>query len=335
VSLRLAVLLLLPLAGDESPQRPADELAAVVAAVERGAWDEALAVAERLAEEAATLPEWMQARVRFARGVALVRREEEQSSEAGFAAAAPDFESARALAGPGGLRLDATYDLGLAWLLEAERLRGLVPEVAGAPAAMAPPAAPADGDREDPLQAARADYLQAKAAFVERLRADWRDADTRANLELIQRRLAELDEIERQREEQKQQQQDEKQGDEQKQEGEGEDGEPKDGDEKSDEQREGDANRDPSEGEEPSPDQSQDSAEQQNGEGEQPTEPQSAERPEQGEGEARPGEVSAERHLTREEVLRLLDRLGDLEEEGEALEAMLREARRVPVDRDW
>ena len=49
---------------------------------------------------------------------------------------------------------------------------------------------------------------------------------------------------------------------------------------------------------------------------------------------ATPEELS-ERHLTREEVMRLLDKLAELEAQGEALQAQLREARRVSVARDW
>ena len=181
-----------------------------------------------------------------------------------------------------------------------------------------------DASQPDPLQTARAAYLAAKEPLIERLRADWRDEDTRANLELIQRRLAELDEIERRREEQRQEQQ-------------------QDQDQQGDGEGEGDGSEDPSEGEaegeESSPaDGSGDPNQTQPGQGEEEPQTQAAPRPAEGEGEARSGtdpSELAERHLTREEVMRLLDKLGELEEAGAELEARLREARRIPVDRDW
>ncbi len=320
-SIPLFVLSLGPMQGEEPPAYD-EALAGVVAAVERGAWDEALAGAERLVADATEhgLREWQLAEAQFARGVVLARRDQEHPSEAGFASAVPAFESARALAGPGRLRLDATYDLGLVHLFEAERWWAQIPELAGAPSAGAAP----DALPPDPLQTARAAYLAAKQPLIERLRADWRDEDTRANLELIQRRLAELDEIERRREEQQQEDQERQPGD-----GEGE-GEP----DESEDPAEGEA-----EGEEPSSsDHSADSDQAQPGQGEEETETQTAPRPGEGEGEARssadPSEL-AERHLTREEVMRLLDKLGELEQAGAELEARLREARRIPVDRDW
>jgi hypothetical protein len=39
--------------------------------------------------------------------------------------------------------------------------------------------------------------------------------------------------------------------------------------------------------------------------------------------------------LSHEEVMRLLDRLDDLEDEAQVLEALLRATRRIPVDKDW
>ena len=320
-SIPLLLLSLGPMQGEQPPAYD-EALAGVVAAVERGAWDEALAGAERLVADATEhgLREWQLAEAQFARGVVLARRDQEHPSEAGFASAVPAFESARALAGPGRLRLDATYDLGLVHLFEAERWRAQIPELAGAPPAGAAP----DASQPDPLQTARAAYLAAKEPLIERLRADWRDADTRANLELIQRRLAELDEIERRREEQRQEQQ-------------------QDQDQQGDGEGEGDGSEDPSEGEaegeESSPaDGSGDPNPTQPGQGEEEPRTQAAPRPEEGEGEARSGtdpSELAERHLTREEVMRLLDKLGELEEAGAELEARLREARRIPVDRDW
>jgi len=102
----------------------------------------------------------------------------------------------------------------------------------------------------------QADMRVAKEHLVERLRADWRDEDTRANLEWIQRRLAELEEIERQREEQQQEQQDQEQDP--NQEGEpDEKSEPEEGDESEEQDEESEdegeeSDQDPSEREDPS-----------------------------------------------------------------------------------
>jgi len=55
--------------------------------------------------------------------------------------------------------------------------------------------------------------------------------------------------------------------------------------------------------------------------------------------EAQPGTAKeqrpAERLLTREEVMQLLDRLAELEREHQALEAAGRAKRRASVKRDW
>lgn len=322
-SIPLLLLSLGPLNAEEPPAYD-EALVGVVAAVERGAWDEALAGAERLVADATEhgLREWQLAEAQFARGVVLARRDQEHPSEAGFASAVPAFESARALAGPGRLRLDATYDLGLVHLFEAERWRAQIPELAGAPPAGAAP----DASQPDPLQTARAAYLAAKEPLIERLRADWRDEDTRANLELIQRRLRELDEIERQREEERQQEE------QQNQQGEGE-GEP---DENQDEQGDGeDSEQVPSEENQRDPESEDESRDP--GEGEQNNETEEVERPEGAQEEVPPPAPSEpqERHLTREEVMRLMDKLAELEEQARALQQALQEARRIPVERDW
>ena len=231
-------------------------------------------------------------------------------------AAADALARARADAGPGALRLDSTYDLGVLHLSEGELYRAQIPELSNG-AVAPPPAAPVDGEEQaDPLDIARAQYLKAKDWFIERLKLDWRDPDTQANMELVQRRLRELDALEREREEQEQEQEQE----------EG-DGEP----EESEEQEEGEES---SEDEEQDGEDSQDNAE---GERE-PEEPEDGEEEEQEEeseeeesGEAEPEEV----HLTQEEMQRLLDALRDIEEQGEEVQEALRRVGREGVDRDW
>lgn len=248
--------------------------------------------------------------VEYARGVALARGARRAGSEAAF-------EAARALAGPGELRLAATYDLGTSALEEGEEHRAKIPEVSGAPPAAAPggppaprPAGPAGagapGGEPDPLELARAAYLRARERLVERLRADWRDADAQANVELVQRRLKELDRIEKERE---QQQKDQEQP-------------PKDQPPQPDQQGEGDQQKKPDEQppQEPEPKQ-------------EPPKPEDEPKPEDAQ-EPPPEPEAQERELTREEVLQLLDRLAELEEQMKQLREQQR-ARRVRVKKDW
>lgn len=224
------------------------------------------------------------------------------------------FRSARALAGPGELRNDATYDAGTARLGLAE----LQFERARDPASAGPP--DPDGEPVDWLLVAESSYLRAKESLVERLRADWRDPDTRANLELIQRRLRQIAEM-REQEEQEQNQQ-EPDPDSEDQEGEGEgDGSPQnpEEDQQPDQQPEGgDQEGDPSQ---ELPEEQPDAA----------LDPDEMPEPQ----EVETGGGDAERRLSREEVLRLLETLEELDEEAAQVQALLRESRREPVEKDW
>lgn len=186
--------------------------AAFRAAVEEGDAEAARAAGEPWLA-AADASERQRAALRFGLGLVAARGED----PAPWSQAVVDFQDAAALAGPGSARLDAIYDAGRVKLQDGERLRATIPEIAGdaaggaqpmlappgpggLPGAPPTPGAPGqDAPQTDPLQAARTAYLAARELLVQRLRSDWRDADTRANLELVQRRLRELDEIERQR----------------------------------------------------------------------------------------------------------------------------------------
>lgn len=314
------------------------------------------------------LTELERARAHYALGVISAVRaaaskpgaEDEQPAQC-WQISAEAFAAARALAGPGELRLDATYDLGCLALLQAEDARARIPEVSGA-ASSAPPLSGQPGSGQagappgaapapetDPLEEARALYLEGKTWFLERLRADWRDPDTRANLEWIQRRLHELEEIEKQRQQEEQQgdrDQEQQQGEQQpgdpqeeQQEGEPEEQEDREGEPGQEEQEPG-GSQDPGEDEkqeEPPADQPPppgESQQEQPRTGEEPAggeEQTPAQAAEPQEGEPAP----SERVLTREEVLRLLDKLAELEEQGKKLEALLRAKRRTPTERDW
>lgn len=284
------------------------------------------------------LSEHDQARAHFALGLIQATRalEHPEAGEPARAEARAAFAAARALAGPGELRNDATYDLGALELLRAEEVRATLPELGGSPAPpSAPPGLPDAGPPADPLEEARALYRAARGWFVERLRLDWRDEDTRANLELVQRRLKELDEIEQQREQQEQEQQQDQQDQDQQ----GQDQEPKD------QQDPGEQKGEPQEGE---PEQGDPDKKEQGerepeeqppqapSEQEEPQEPQESPQGEPESGQPPPPSgTSEERVLTREEVMRLLDKLAELEEKQKALEAALRARQRAKTKRDW
>ncbi len=323
-----ALALLLVPAEPEEPLSYEQAIRDIVREEGDGQWETALEAARALLEEADAreLSEYRRAEVHYAIGVTLARRAGIEEPDERREALAP-FESARALAGPGALRLDAGYDLGVVELLRAEDHRARIPELGGAqnPAAMAPPG-PGEEPPPDPLELARAAYLSAKERSIERLRADWRDEDTRANLELIQRRLRELDEIERQREQQQSEQ------DPQPSEGEeGQEGEPsEDPSDPSDEsESDSESSEQPPEGE------GEESQQDPTGEGEQETDP--IETGAQEEPPVAPESAAppAERRLTREEAMRLLEALAEIEERGEELQKLLRESRRAHVERDW
>ena len=342
-----AAFAVLPIAG-EVAQTYSAAVAEIVRAERDGKWEEALAGTEALLAEADArgLAEYQRAELHFAAGVVLAGRSDVEDPDE-FRQALPPFESARALAGPGDLRLDAGYDLGVTELRRAEVLRTRIPELGGGqpnmamtaapPPPQAPPTPPAAGGAEkevDPLEAAREAYLTAKGRFLDRLRADWRDADTRANLELIQRRLHELDEIEKQREEQQPEQQ------QQNQDQQGEDGEKSKDENAKDQEGKSDEQKDPQdkkEGEEGEQDPSKDQADQNPDEGgEQETDPLETDGAEQEPPPPEQGPTApAEKRLTKEEVTRYLQQLGEIEEKGERLRQLLKQAQRIPVKKDW
>jgi len=235
-----------------------------------------------------------QGQVHYARGVVIGRMEEDLRPD-------PSFDLARQLAGDTESRPAAIYNLGTLELLRGEAKRAEIPEVSGA--APMPPMPPVPGEEPppDPLEVARAHYLGARENFVERLRCDWRDADTRANVELVIRRLRELEDIEKQREEQEQE----------------------------------DPNEE--ESEEPSDEESEPSDEEPPEEPPESEEPQDSEEPQgdEEEQEQPPQEPEGEPEESLEEMMRLLQRLQDHEEEGERVRAELNRARAERVRRDW
>lgn len=282
------------------------------------------------------------AEIEFARAVTLLGSLAGSGPGAGAAPGAGDGEDAegrlqravgaldRARVAGGPARLDAVYDLGGLDLAAAEMIRETIPEISGGPPP--PPAAgsamAAEKDDEDPLDVARRGYLAAREHLIERLLLG-SDADTRANAELVTRRLRELDEIERQREEQ-QQEQDEQSQDQSDSESKDKEGDPKeqDPDDESqpkdgDDESEDDPKEEPEKPEDESP---EDESETEDDESEaddesDPQEPEPA-KPE-------------ERLMTEEERQRVMERNREYQEAGEALKRILRMRRKIPAKRDW
>jgi hypothetical protein len=325
----------LPPPGASSVEPPADEAAAVepyAGPLEQGlaelaqasgenAHDRALELAAALlaSPRVEELSEPRRARLLHDTGLARAR--------AGLVEpGAADLRAAAALAGPGELRATSLFEAGTVRLLRAEELRSQVPEIAqrlGVPEPPVPPMAPGAGEAPDPLALAREAYLVARSGLLERLRLGWRDADTRANLELVTRRLRELDDVERQREEEQQQQQDPQQQDQQE-------------DQQQDPQQDGSEQEQPPDEQESPPEDAQGEEQPAEDQPEQPPEPEPGE---DASAEQQPDEQQVapeeERVLSREEVQRLLDQLQEIEEQARAVRAMLRERRRVPVEKDW
>lgn len=278
----------------------------------------------------------------YARGVTHQRLAERQPAGA-------EFQHARA-DGRDELRLSSIYNLGALALDEAEGWYKQLPEVSGQtpqPGAGAPPAAPVPPvppvpnsatpggapKPPDALAEARKAYLAAREHLVERLRAQWDDADTRADVELVQKRLKRLDEIEKQRKEQQQKQkdpqqkpQDDKQDPKQ---------DPKDPQQKQDP-------KDKQDGQDQKPedkpqDQPQDQPPSEKPQDKDKPQPDPQQKPEEQkppEPQTKPADAQ-EKQLTQEEMTRLLDKLQELEQQAEKLRAKIHKARRQSVKKDW
>lgn len=270
------------------------------------------------------LDEATRAEVWYARGVVDSLAKERAEAEL-------DFDHARAQATELGLRHDAMYDLGVLALEEGEEAHAQIPEIKGQPPAPPPPVPPQPGGAEppDPLKTARAAYLKARERFVERLRSDWRDVDTQKNVELCLKRLRELDEIEKQREEQKQKQE-QQQKDKEKQDREKQDSSKQDPQQKQDQPDQ--QKQDPQQQDQPKPDEQKP---EQKPEDKQPEpDKQDQAKPDEKKQPAQPPEAQ-EQPMSREEMTQLLDRLQQLEEEARKIQAQLKAARRGRVKKDW
>lgn len=271
-------------------------------------------------------PELERAETLYAIGVARARAQEvSESVEA--------FHRARGLAGSTELGRDAAYNAGTHLLFGAEDIRLQIPEIRaklGLPALPAPPqplastpgapGSPAQpAEAPDTLKLAREAYGVARRELVEAWRAEPSFEDARANLELIQRRLRELAELEKKREEEQQKQDDQQKGDQQDQKQDPSESKPED--QKDESKPQDDAQQQPEDEQKQEEQKPEDSSEDKD----KPPEEQNAQ----------PKDAREEMLMTPEEMQRLLDQLERIDEQAEKVQAMLRERRRAPVKKDW
>jgi hypothetical protein len=250
-----------------------------------------------------------------------------------------DFRSAAALAGPGELRTRSMYNQGTVQLMATEQKRSefaAAAEAAGMPGGPPAPGAGIDEEQpEDPIAVLREGYGKSRDLLIENLRVAPRHADTRANLELIVRRLRELDAIEEQQqeEEQQEQEQDQEQDDQEQDDQEQDESDESEQSEQSDESEPSDESGDPQENqeEEQDPDEQPQEPEQEPDADEESDEEQQEQDQDQ---EQEPVEINPE-DLTKEQLSRLLDQLRELEEQQAEMRERLQQKRQVPVDRDW
>jgi len=280
------------------------------------------------------LSDAMRAEIEYHRGVVA-----EACGDPGGSAAA--FGRAGGLAAPGSLRLDAWYNAGTVDLNVAEQLYLQIPEVrearklpplapanSAAPGPQAAQPAPAPPKNQDLDQAAAA-FKVARADLTLRLRADWHDADTRANLELIQRRLQAIEKLRKEREEQEKKEQEKKQ-----------DSKDKDKDPKKDDKQQDKSDPskqdDKSKGEKPEDDKDKQPEDKP---ADKPEEKPAEPKPEDAKGkdpkDAKQAKPSEEKELSKEQVSRLMDQLQAIDKEARELQARIRAHRRAPVPKDW
>ncbi|MDF1836360.1 MAG: hypothetical protein P1V35_00695 [Planctomycetota bacterium] len=238
---------------------------------------------------------------------------------------------------PGPARLDATYNLGCLDLTVAEEYFDQIPEVHGRTrSAMSPGFMPGKAglqdDEEEPdyLKLARGSYKKALADFTERLKLDWRSEDTRANVEWVIRRMDELDKIEEERksdEGQGQAQDDPSAGEGEEEENKddaGEKGADSEQEEESKDQQESQEQSEQPESEEQGQTQERD---------EESQEEQSSQKESESEGE--PETKEEERHLTEEEIKRLLEQSKKHDEAGIDMRKRVEGRQKQRSKTDW
>ena len=272
----------------------------------------------------------------------------------------------RAIGAHGSVRPGALEALGDIELAQGEAMRALIPEIAGAsglPGGPGPPggaagAGTANSGTAEPdfLSNAREAYQSARARFRESFGAGAASEAARGNSELCVRRLEELDRIEQERSRDESDPEEDKSedGEEEKDE-DGEQGDESDEDDSESEpsqDQESDSDEgekedespqqeDPgSEQDDPSEDKSEEEEPQEPEEtGEQePSEPPDEEADEEADNAPEPtdeGEAIEEKHMTLEELERLLEENRNYQRHGEEQRLEARKRRRIPTKRDW
>lgn len=214
----------------------------------------------------------------------------------------------------------------------------------------------ADTPERELVDAAHDRFERARDALLLRLELDWRDADTRANLEWVQRRLKEIERLreradkeQERREEEEQQEQDEQEQDESEEDSESE---PSDDESGEDEPNEDEPNEEESSDDESGDDSSGDGdASQQEDEGMDDAESDDPDASEEELADEAPSEASDEQvgdgsdegeappletvEMSDVELRRLLQRLEDIDREGEETRRRLAASMRRRVERDW
>jgi len=305
--------------------------------------------AAAFAESAFAAPAWgaaserEQAEFWFAVGVA-------RGAAQAYPQAADAAHAARGLSGSNELGLASAFNAGAFRLVHAERLRQDIPQIrerlklpplaasANPQLGGAPQGPVGQETASDPIQVARGAYLAARADLIERWRAG-PDADTCANLELIVRRLRELDELERQNEEQ-QNESSERQNKDQKQDPQQQDKQDPNQQQDQQQNEEQKGEQDPKEQQDKPEDSKKDEKDEQKQDSKPESEQDKQEQQEQQEQQppkegADPAKEQEQRVLTPEEVQRLLQQLDKIEDQAAQVQAALRRAKRVPVKKDW
>lgn len=305
--------------------------------------------AAAFAESVLAAPTWSAASEReraefwFAVGVA-------RGAAQAYPQAAEAAHAARGLSGSSELGFSSAYNAGAFRLAHAERLRQDIPQIRerlklpplapsaqGVPQLGGAPQGPVGQETaSDPIAVARGAYLAARADLIERWRAG-PDADTCANLELVVRRLRELDELERQNEEQQNESSERENKDQKKdpQQQEKQDPSQQQDQQQNEEQKD---EQDPKEQQDKPEDSKQDAKDEQKEESKPESEQDKQEPKDQQQPPkdgADPAQEQEQRVLTPEEVQRLLQQLDKIEDQAAQVQAALRRAKRVPVKKDW
>ena len=257
------------------------------------------------------------------------------------AAAEESYSRALGLAGSLDVGLDALYDLGTLALRTGEEERAKLPEISGQPAQVAPPAAsaPPAGDEKapDPLELARAAYMKARAHYVDRLKTGARDPDTQANTELVMKRLRELDEIQKKREEQKKQDKDKDKKDQDKKDKQKQDEKDKQDKDKQDKSDKQDP-KDKSDKQEPPKDPQADENEKKDEKKPEDAKPDDKKPDDKDKPKPQPQpdpNDPKQQQMSKEQMTQILDRLQQLEDQSKRIQEQLRAARRAKVKKDW